>query len=69
MRNDENPPRTNRNPEVMPTSLALDGALVRTRRALHDRSKEFAALAELHGKPRMDRWCRIATGAKMGHGW
>jgi transposase InsO family protein len=32
--------------------IALDGALVRTHRARHDRSKEFGALAQPKGKPR-----------------
>jgi transposase InsO family protein len=35
--------------------IALDGALVRTHRARHDRSKEFGALAQPRGKPRKDR--------------
>jgi transposase InsO family protein len=35
--------------------IALDGALVRTHRARHDRSKEFGALAQPHGKPRRSR--------------
>jgi hypothetical protein len=34
--------------------IALDGALVRTHRARHDRSKEFGALAQPRGKPRKD---------------
>jgi hypothetical protein len=32
--------------------ITLDGALLRTHRARHDRSKEFGALAQPHGKPR-----------------
>ena len=32
--------------------LVLDGALLRTHRARHDRSKEFGALAQPTGKPR-----------------
>jgi hypothetical protein len=32
--------------------ITIDGALVRTHRARHDRSKEFGALAQPHGKPR-----------------
>ncbi|MCA1706824.1 MAG: IS481 family transposase [Actinobacteria bacterium] len=32
--------------------IALDGALLRTHRARHDRSKEFGALAQPNGKPR-----------------
>jgi hypothetical protein len=35
--------------------VALDGALLRTHRARHDRSKEFAALAQPKGKPRKAR--------------
>ena len=35
--------------------IALDGALMRTHRARHDRSKEFGALAQPHGKPRRSR--------------
>ena len=32
--------------------ITLDGALVRTHRARHDKSKEFGALAQPNGKPR-----------------
>jgi transposase InsO family protein len=32
--------------------ITLDGALLRTHRARHDRSKEFGALAQPNGKPR-----------------
>ena len=32
--------------------ITIDGALVRTHRAPHDKSKEFGALAQPHGKPR-----------------
>ncbi|HZJ50448.1 MAG TPA: IS481 family transposase [Actinomycetota bacterium] len=32
--------------------ITIDGALVRTHRARHDKSKEFGALAQPHGKPR-----------------
>jgi len=32
--------------------IVLDGALLRTHRARHDRSKEFGALAQPNGKPR-----------------
>lgn len=32
--------------------ITVDGALVRTHRARHDRSKEFGALAQPYGKPR-----------------
>jgi hypothetical protein len=32
--------------------ITIDGKLVRTHRARHDRSKEFGALAQPHGKPR-----------------
>ena len=35
--------------------ITFDGALVRTHRARHDRSKEFGALAQPNGKPRRDR--------------
>ena len=35
--------------------IALDGVLLRTHRARHDRSKEFGALAQPHGKPRRVR--------------
>jgi transposase InsO family protein len=35
--------------------ITLDGALLRTHRARHDRSKEFGALAQPHGKPRKAR--------------
>ena len=35
--------------------VTLDGALLRTHRARHDRSKEFGALAQPHGKPRKVR--------------
>jgi hypothetical protein len=35
--------------------IALDGALLRTHRARHDRSKEFGALAQPNGKPRKAR--------------
>jgi len=35
--------------------ITLDGALVRTHRARHDRSKEFGALAQPNGKPRRNR--------------
>ena len=35
--------------------ITLDGALLRTHRARHDRSKEFGALAQPRGKPRKDR--------------
>jgi hypothetical protein len=35
--------------------ITLDGALVRTHRARHDRSKEFGALAQPNGKPRRSR--------------
>jgi transposase InsO family protein len=35
--------------------ITIDGALVRTHRARHDPSKEFAALAQTHGKPRRKR--------------
>jgi hypothetical protein len=35
--------------------IALDGALVRTHRARHDRTKEFGALAQPRGKRRKDR--------------
>jgi hypothetical protein len=35
--------------------ITFDGALVRTHRARHDRSKEFGALAQPNGKPRKDR--------------
>lgn len=32
--------------------ISIDGALIRTHRARHDRSKEFGALAQPNGKPR-----------------
>jgi hypothetical protein len=32
--------------------IVLDGSLLRTHRARHDRSKEFGALSKPHGKPR-----------------
>jgi hypothetical protein len=32
--------------------ITIDGALIRTHRARHDRSKEFGALAQPQGKPR-----------------
>ena len=32
--------------------ITIDGQLVRTHRARHDKSKEFGALAQPHGKPR-----------------
>ena len=35
--------------------ISLDGVLLRTHRARHDRSKEFGALAQPHGKPRKVR--------------
>src|ERR687896_503579 len=35
--------------------ITLDDALLRTHRARHDRSKEFGALAQPHGKPRKVR--------------
>jgi transposase InsO family protein len=35
--------------------VSLDGALLRTHRARHDRSKEFGALAQPNGKPRKAR--------------
>ena len=35
--------------------ITIDGALVRTHRARHDRSKEFGALAQPNGKPRRNR--------------
>jgi hypothetical protein len=35
--------------------ITLDGTLLRTHRARHDRSKEFAALAQPNGKPRKVR--------------
>jgi transposase InsO family protein len=35
--------------------ITLDGALLRTHRARHDRSKEFGALAQPKGKPRRAR--------------
>jgi transposase InsO family protein len=35
--------------------ISLDGALLRTHRARHDRSKEFGALAQPNGKPRRSR--------------
>ncbi len=35
--------------------ITLDGALLRTHRARHDRTKEFGALAQPRGKPRKDR--------------
>jgi len=35
--------------------INLDGALVRTHRARHDKSKEFGALAQPNGKPRRNR--------------
>jgi transposase InsO family protein len=35
--------------------ITLDGALLRTHRARHDRSKEFGALAQPNGKPRKNR--------------
>jgi hypothetical protein len=35
--------------------ITLDGALLRTHRARHDRSKEFGALAQPNGKPRKAR--------------
>lgn len=35
--------------------ITLDGALLRTHRARHDRSKEFGALAQPNGKPRKVR--------------
>jgi transposase InsO family protein len=35
--------------------ITLDGALLRTHRARHDRSKEFGALAQPRGKPRRAR--------------
>jgi transposase InsO family protein len=35
--------------------IALDGVLLRTHRARHDRSKEFGALAQPNGKPRKVR--------------
>ena len=35
--------------------ITLDGALLRTHRARHDRSREFGALAQPRGKPRKDR--------------
>jgi transposase InsO family protein len=35
--------------------ISLDGSLLRTHRARHDRSKEFGALAQPNGKPRKSR--------------
>jgi transposase InsO family protein len=35
--------------------ITIDGALMRTHRARHDRSKEFGALAQPNGKPRRNR--------------
>ncbi len=35
--------------------ITLDGVLLRTHRARHDRSKEFGALAQPNGKPRRNR--------------
>jgi hypothetical protein len=35
--------------------ITLDGVLLRTHRARHDRSKEFGALAQPNGKPRRSR--------------
>ena len=35
--------------------IALDGALLRTHRARHDKTKEFGALAQPKGKPRRVR--------------
>jgi transposase InsO family protein len=35
--------------------ITIDGALIRTHRARHDKSKEFGALAQPNGKPRRDR--------------
>jgi hypothetical protein len=35
--------------------ITLDGALLRTHRARHDRTKEFGALAQPRGKPRKER--------------
>jgi transposase InsO family protein len=35
--------------------ISLDGALLRTHRARHDRTKEFGALAQPNGKPRRNR--------------
>lgn len=35
--------------------ISLDGSLLRTHRARHDRSKEFGALAQPNGKPRRAR--------------
>jgi hypothetical protein len=32
--------------------ITIDGQLVRTHRARHDRSEEFGALAQPNGKPR-----------------
>ena len=32
--------------------ITIDGQLVRTHRARHDKSKEFGALAQPNGKPR-----------------
>jgi transposase InsO family protein len=34
--------------------ITIDGVLVRTHKARHDKSKEFGALAQPHGKPRRD---------------
>lgn len=34
--------------------ITIDGALVRTHKARHDKSKEFGALAQPHGKPRKE---------------
>jgi len=35
--------------------ITVDGALMRTHRARHDKSKEFGALAQPNGKPRRNR--------------
>ena len=49
--------------------ITIDGQLVRTHKARHDRSKEFGAMAQPTGKARSGpRWCRIATGTSLGHG-
>ena len=34
--------------------ITIDGVLVRTHKARHDKAKEFGALAQPHGKPRKD---------------
>ena len=34
--------------------ITIDGVLIRTHKARHDKSKEFGALAQPHGKPRRD---------------